>query len=701
MNTQNEQSHLIPRIGRKCAGSVMIITLMLVLILMLIVGTTLLSTTNKYFTAYQWASWQEALQGAESGADIAMAEMRKDIQGSSQPSPSATPWVGWNLGNYKTDQNGNKSTVQKDTTTYKGIGSSGTFANNNGNGNQTTFNIASWENPANNINYDFLTYSTQLTPHAGEGNTNLRITVTVDKPSSLLDPSSRHWLRVRATGTTDLAGPSRVSEEKLDNHLRKLGLFLDKVLAATGASSNSRQTTRQIELVAKPVTYFTAGGVLTAMVQIKSDKMGIVTNSFNSEDPTHWPIVNGAYDLTVSLDPTNPLGKNGDVSSNALPIKHDHTETMNINGDTIWGDVSNNEAQITGLDPAYYSTTPNAANYGLDNGNYGSLPTTTMIDSKGNTVPLIVANGTGDVSGSVSTSFYRDLPPVLDPTWTTSTPGFDIANSAQDITSKTLTAKNSPFPSTYTVSSDPTTPTLLKVNSIQLNGKAKDKVNKDGSITPGGSTFTLAAPTNPNVPTDQIDGYVQVWVTGGINLDDGGTVVIQSGTNPDGSTFTVHATIYSDKDVRVGENTETKTNSGGFWVQSDDAKDLVILGVNQPDNSKKADDFFDENGNAGEVYSPYKASGTMNFVQTDFTGAIYAPDFNLVFDNQKDGKGKRKNRPQTGNDFYGSFVGRTINTRGDANNPTLFHYDESLNDIGTQIDWGYVSWFEDVDVDHR
>jgi len=78
------------------------------------------------------------------------------------------------------------------------------------------------------------------------------------------------------------------------------------------------------------------------------------------------------------------------------------------------------------------------------------------------------------------------------------------------------------------------------------------------------------------------------------------------------------------------------------------------------------------------LYTPYKATGNIVFKENDFTGAIYAPDHNFVFQNTKDGKGKRHKRKQTGNDFYGSYVGRTINNKSQHN----FHFDESLNDAG-------------------
>ena len=653
----------------------MLVAMITVLILALMIGATLLRTTNKYFTAYQWASWQEALQGAESGADIAMAEMRKDIN------TTQTPWAGWSVGKYKT-VNGVQT---KDVSSYKQIASNGTFSNNNGGnggGNSTTFNIKFLTTQPGQNNWNFVTYSTQLTAHAGEGNTNLRITATVDAPSSLnLDnpslPSnvSRQWLRIRATGTTDLSGPQRISDDQLDNRLRKLGLFWDKVLAATdGTSALSHQATRQIELVAKPVTMF--AGALTAMVQIKSDNQGIWTDSFNSEDRVHWPLdVNGNIDLTVSHDPTNALGKNGDVASNAFPIKHDHSENLDLTTDIIYGDVGNNYSLIKNLDPAYYTNTYNNVTnpYGLNNGNYTNTNPTPN---------LIQTNGGAGVSGSIATNYYRDLPAVPEPTWTSSSPDYHYYSK---VDKGTADLDNT--------STDPNNPTLVQIGTT---------ASPAGITLSGSDKWTLKAAKKPGgwtVNTPPIHRYVAIWATGDIKLDDGGTVVLEQLV--DGSTGVVisdvRATIYFDHNIKVGETKETKTNAGGFDNQSDDAKNLILLGVTQPDSGKMPkDEYFDPLGN-GATYTPYKASGNIVFTENDFTGAIYAPDHNIVFNNSADGRGKRHKRIQTGADFYGSYVGRTINNKKGIN----VHFDESLNDAGPIKDWGYVSWFENVDVDHR
>ena len=681
--TQSFETNRAPSLRKATGGSVLVVTMITVMILLLVLGTILMSMTNKYFTAYQWASWQEALQGAESGADIAMAEMRKDVN---RTTGSSVAFAGWRVGWYQT-VNGQKV---KNGATEKPIGSDGTWTDNSGSGQGSghTNGPVTLNDLRIAHTFDYLTYGwdpdyhpndVQLTAHSGEGNTVLRVNVTIDAPASLNDASVGQWLRVRASGTTDVVGPPRVSEEQRDNRLRKLSFFLLDMFG------NKRMpfATRRIELVARPVSMFS--GALTAMVQIKNDDQGMVTDSFNSEDTATWPLIQDPnapagsmmYDLTKAHDPTTTLGKNGDVASNAFPVHHDHSENLDLHFATIWGDVGNNYSQIKNLDSAYYGGTPNPANFGLDNNNYGTInPTPSLIKTTNNT------NEGGDVSGNIATNYYRDLPPVTEPTWTSSTPNYIYYSKVDHGT-----------PDLDNTSTDPANPTRVQIGTTSARGNltlaASDKWVLKAAPKPGGWSV--------NTPT--IHRYVEIWVTGDIKLDDGGTVVLQQ--NVDGASgkviSDVSAVIYFDHNVKVGETKETKTNSGGFDNQSDDAKNLLLLGVTQPDSGKMPkDDYLDPLGNDA-VYTPYKASGNIVFKENDFTGAIYAPDHNIDLEATKDGKGKRKNRKQSGNDFYGSFVGRTIHNHKAHN----FHFDESLNDYGPVKDWGYVTWFEDVDVDRR
>src|SRR5437762_11177009 len=125
-NTNNKQFQ-VRKGTHRCDGSVLVVTLGIIAILFAMVAVTLHSTANKYFTAYQWASWQEALQGAESGADIAIAELRKDMA-LTHNSGNTPAWAGWKMGKYGT-MNGVKV---RDPGSYKTVASDGTWLDNSG-----------------------------------------------------------------------------------------------------------------------------------------------------------------------------------------------------------------------------------------------------------------------------------------------------------------------------------------------------------------------------------------------------------------------------------------------------------------------------------------------------------------------------------------------------------------------------------------
>jgi hypothetical protein len=60
---------------------------------------------------------------------------------------------------------------------------------------------------------EILTRTIPLVTHAGGGNSTLSTTVAIDAPASLRHGRGRQWYRVRATGTTTLPGPGRVSSD--------------------------------------------------------------------------------------------------------------------------------------------------------------------------------------------------------------------------------------------------------------------------------------------------------------------------------------------------------------------------------------------------------------------------------------------------------------------------------------------------------
>src|SRR6266480_5004828 len=75
------------------SGNVLICVLGAILVVSLIGANVLRNSTTRLNTSSnQVRSWNEALYAAESGADMAFAEIRKTLPGAS---PSPSPWTGW------------------------------------------------------------------------------------------------------------------------------------------------------------------------------------------------------------------------------------------------------------------------------------------------------------------------------------------------------------------------------------------------------------------------------------------------------------------------------------------------------------------------------------------------------------------------------------------------------------------------------
>jgi len=74
-------------------GNVLLCAVCTIFVVSLIAANVLLNCTARYNQASnQVRSWNEALYAAESGGDMAFAEIRKTLPGSS---PSPSPWTGW------------------------------------------------------------------------------------------------------------------------------------------------------------------------------------------------------------------------------------------------------------------------------------------------------------------------------------------------------------------------------------------------------------------------------------------------------------------------------------------------------------------------------------------------------------------------------------------------------------------------------
>lgn len=213
----------------------MIIVVMAVTVLSLIIGGVMFSVTSSYRTITHAANWQEALLTAETGADFAMATLRKTI------TDPANAWNGWQT----TDADGQP------------------FPNN-----ARKYQLAS------------------LNASGGAGGSVAYI--EVDTPVSLSDSATgQQWYRIRSAGTTPLAGRSGVGGDKRDGALRKLSLVWDR---KTGSRVSVPQASRLIEVIARPSSFENA---ITSNGLVQMNNHQIVADSFDSR--TSAKSTNGQY----------------------------------------------------------------------------------------------------------------------------------------------------------------------------------------------------------------------------------------------------------------------------------------------------------------------------------------------------------------------------------------------------------------------
>jgi hypothetical protein len=229
MNLTSSRSH----------GSILVWTVMTIAILSILAAEVIRTTTVKYQSALQTATWQESLLAAESGIDLGIVELRKSLY----PAPNHA-WDGWN-------------------------------------------NV-----PGDGV----VSYGLTTVPNSGLASTPMTIEVNVDAPASFIDPTNGwQYYRIRTVGTMPLTGPPRVTDNRQDNRLRKLSLrferFTNGVLTAHAISSP--QVSRRLEAIVRPVSSFDQA--IMAVSTIDLTNQNIVVDSYDSGDPTKS--TDGLYDV--------------------------------------------------------------------------------------------------------------------------------------------------------------------------------------------------------------------------------------------------------------------------------------------------------------------------------------------------------------------------------------------------------------------
>jgi hypothetical protein len=290
-------------------------------------ATSLFIASQNANASAQAASWQQALGGAESAVDQAIAALNTGswtnwvtLTGSVpnlQPSPGPTPTA---------------ATGPPGSNQYNYIAGS------------TTSQAAQY-NVAGSIT------------STGEGSPLVSMWTTIDTAGLPVDSNGNQWYRIRATGNAAAVGPPRVSNQRLDNDLRKIGLRFDR---RTNNAITSPQASRTIEVVVEPLALSIWMRGITLKNTITMSGGGVV-DSFNSSDP--FKSTNGQYDLTKRQS-------HGDIAT------INSGTNSNLNNTYVYGNLA-------------YS---------------------------GSAVKNIT-----NVQGTVSTPFNTTVPATSDPTWTIGT----------------------------------------------------------------------------------------------------------------------------------------------------------------------------------------------------------------------------------------------------------------------------------------
>ncbi len=218
-------------------GTALMFAVLAMLVLTLLGMEITRMTLNQYQNVYHASAWQESLMAAESGVDLAIVELRKNLATTGSGGAFQSPWVA----------------------------TSGTGA---------------WSQ-----------YGLTGLNYTGQGGTKMTMSVTVDAPTTMVNSVGWQYYRIRSIGTNAISGVGRVGDQKQDLDLRKLSLQVDRY---TGSTLTSPQVSRKLEVIVRPMSPFRAA--LVAKSQIDMTDHNIVVDSYDSTDSTKS--TNGQWDVT-------------------------------------------------------------------------------------------------------------------------------------------------------------------------------------------------------------------------------------------------------------------------------------------------------------------------------------------------------------------------------------------------------------------
>ena len=260
----------------------MIVALITIAIFSLVIAAVYESITPKYRSVYQGLSWQEAIHGAESGADYGL-RLLNQFAGTTKD-PESYDWTG----------------------------------------NQWTYSNASYTN-----NGERTLAAASLPVLGGPGNvavTRLAVDVYTRDSAAPYNP----WFRIRSTARADLPG-RYVSADKRDAALRRMKL------GATSAGTSAPFVTRTVELVARPRFRFSRA-ITTALDMTLGNSANWSVDSFDSTDTAHsdpGTMAGGLYPSSAG----ERLANGSVATLKPLPAGVTYGSLIDGNGATVAGDV--------------------------------------------------------------------------------------------------------------------------------------------------------------------------------------------------------------------------------------------------------------------------------------------------------------------------------------------------------------------------
>lgn len=334
-------------------GNVLICVLGAILILSLIGANVLHSSATRLNAATnQVRAWKESLSAAETGSDVAFAEIRKHKTGSNP----ATWWAGWT-------QSG--TTYTSPVTT---VGANSLRA-------QTVVDECYFDNTTKQLVLGHPVSGNPWFRMRSKGTAPLPGLKRTGMDDALVQDGTKHFAAFGSTAMQDIT-----ARGKGDSLLRKIDFEYDHFVAAYGPNGDGQNKaqvspvvapsiSRRVEQVVMPMTPFFDAAIKTAGSFYGLGSASYI-DSYNSK--------NGPYDSTIKDNPASPYyddSRHGNVEVGSA--------TATVKG-SIYGDVATDGGNVRSGSPGIvYGTIDNNVPFSLDSfampstsaWNYISTPT--------------------------------------------------------------------------------------------------------------------------------------------------------------------------------------------------------------------------------------------------------------------------------------------------------------------------------------